>query len=333
MGLISRVEAWPAECSARGDVPHGVGNRPRHPVAPSFASLPRTGSQGWGRVRHRRDAAELLGELGPAARRARHGRRARRARQTAAQHAGRTPGATRRSLIREPTTGVEIALWDIAAREAGVPLHRLLGNTCRTAVAFSEYFAPPRIGREETPTAIAAYCARMVEEHDSHVFEGKVAVAAPRRRRPAREGGSGHDRARSGAPARCEHGLAARHGQTRAGAAGAVRHRERRGACRPRSRKWPSCGARAQFRFSAHTPDVEAARAGSVLPTLSCRARPFGGIAGTCGSSRPVRKPSSASGSTAATSGFRLLPTCILRPRPRTSTARASRCFAGRRTT
>ncbi len=81
-------------------------------------------------------------------------------------------------VIRRPETGVEIALWDIAAREAGVPLHEVLGDTCRSAVAFSEYFAY-RGGREETPAAVAAYCARMVEEHDSQVFEGKVAVSPP----------------------------------------------------------------------------------------------------------------------------------------------------------
>jgi glucarate dehydratase len=78
-------------------------------------------------------------------------------------------------VIHRPEAGVEIALWDIAAREAGVALHALLGNQCRSTVAFSEYFAY-RPGREETPADIAAYCARMVEEHDSRVFEGKVAV-------------------------------------------------------------------------------------------------------------------------------------------------------------
>lgn len=78
-------------------------------------------------------------------------------------------------LVRNPLAGVEIALWDIAAREAGVPLHELLGGAVRTEVEFSEYFAY-RPGREESPADVAAFCARMVEEHDSPLFEGKVAV-------------------------------------------------------------------------------------------------------------------------------------------------------------
>jgi glucarate dehydratase len=78
-------------------------------------------------------------------------------------------------LIEDPLAGVEIALWDVAAREAGVPLHDLLGGRHRPQVAFSEYFAY-RAGREQTPADVARYCARMVEEHGSTVFEGKVAV-------------------------------------------------------------------------------------------------------------------------------------------------------------
>jgi glucarate dehydratase len=42
-------------------------------------------------------------------------------------------------------------------------------------VAFTEYFAY-REERESTPGAIAAYCARMVDEHRSPVFEGKLGV-------------------------------------------------------------------------------------------------------------------------------------------------------------
>ena len=78
-------------------------------------------------------------------------------------------------LILNPLAGVEIALWDIAAREASVPVHELLGGAVRTQVEFSEYFAY-RPGHEESPSEVAAFCARMAEEHDSHVFEGKVAV-------------------------------------------------------------------------------------------------------------------------------------------------------------
>ncbi len=44
-------------------------------------------------------------------------------------------------LIENPTTGIEIALWDIAAREAEEPLYGFLGGAYRTEVTFSEYFA------------------------------------------------------------------------------------------------------------------------------------------------------------------------------------------------
>jgi glucarate dehydratase len=91
------------------------------------------------------------------------------------------PAVTHRSdskvLIRNALAGVEIALWDVAAREAGLPLHELLGGACRTRIAFSEYFAY-RAGLEETPAAVASYCARMAEEHGSPVFEGKVGASS-----------------------------------------------------------------------------------------------------------------------------------------------------------
>jgi glucarate dehydratase len=104
-----------------------------------------------------REAGDVLAELG-------------RFEPPPAQHRGDA-----KVLIRNPGAGFEIALWDIAAREAGVPLYDLLGGAIRTEVRFSEYFAY-RPGREETPSDVAAFCARMVEEHDSPVFEGKVAV-------------------------------------------------------------------------------------------------------------------------------------------------------------
>ena len=132
-------------------------------------------------------------------------------------------------LIDNPLTGIEIALWDIAAREAGVPLYELLGGACRTEVAFSEYFAY-RPGLEDSPADVAAFCARMVEEHDSRVFEGKVAVRPVERGRRARARDPSGHRPRSRAPARRQHGLAARDRAAGALAARAVRHRERRGA-------------------------------------------------------------------------------------------------------
>jgi len=80
-----------------------------------------------------------------------------------------------RVALRGALAGVEIALHDARARATGVPLHTLLGPACRTEIAFSEYFAL-REGRESSPAEVADYCAHMVAEHGSPVFEGKVAV-------------------------------------------------------------------------------------------------------------------------------------------------------------
>ena len=76
--------------------------------------------------------------------------------------------------------GVEMALWDIAGKLAGKSVARLLGGRVREVVQFTEYFAP-RLrhngsGGEDSPSAIAAYCARMVEVHGARAFEGKVGV-------------------------------------------------------------------------------------------------------------------------------------------------------------
>ena len=77
-------------------------------------------------------------------------------------------------------TAIEMALWDIEARAAGLPFHELLGGACRTEIPFTEYFAhrtPGPAARGESSAAeIAAYCAKMVEEFASTAFEGKVAV-------------------------------------------------------------------------------------------------------------------------------------------------------------
>ena len=71
--------------------------------------------------------------------------------------------------------GMEIALWDLRARRADVPLVELLGGRVRDTVAFTEYFAF-REGEESTGAEVVRYCARMVEEFDSPLFEGKLGV-------------------------------------------------------------------------------------------------------------------------------------------------------------
>jgi glucarate dehydratase len=172
MSRIALVEAWPANAPletpylmAPGTVPgitrtivrvtteggvSGLGES----ASPTDAELLR-GELGQRLVG--RDTGDVLGELDQA---------------QPAPVSHRTDGKV---IIRAPFAAIEIALWDVAAREAGVPLYELLGGAVRSRVEFSEYFAY-RPGREETPAAVAAYCARMAEEHGSTLFEGKVAV-------------------------------------------------------------------------------------------------------------------------------------------------------------
>ena len=172
MSRIARVEAWPA--NAPLDAPYLM--------APgTVAGICRTivrvttedGTVGLGESASPSDAAQLCGELGQRL----VGRDTRdvRASLVSAEPAAPVHRTDGKVLIHNPLTGIEIALWDIEAREAGVPLYELLGGACRTEVAFSEYFAY-RPGVEDSPAAVARFCARMVDEHDSRVFEGKVAV-------------------------------------------------------------------------------------------------------------------------------------------------------------
>ena len=71
--------------------------------------------------------------------------------------------------------GIEIALWDLRARRANVPLVDLLGGRVRDAVAFTEYFAF-RVGREETPADVIRYCESVAAQFDAQAFEGKLGV-------------------------------------------------------------------------------------------------------------------------------------------------------------
>jgi glucarate dehydratase len=169
---IARLEAWPVNVplEAPYEMAPGV-------VAGIHRTVVRVmttdGVVGLGEATDPEDAAALQGELGQ-----------RLLGEDSAELLSRLgrverPPVEHRSdskvLIRNPLAGVEIALWDIEARKAGVPVHRLLGDTCRTEVPFTEYFAY-RHGREQSASEVAAYCARMVEAHDSSAFEGKVAV-------------------------------------------------------------------------------------------------------------------------------------------------------------
>ncbi len=94
---------------------------------------------------------------------------------------GRCVAATGFSLWDDPAGerrafgAIEMAMWDLRARRAGVPLCDLLGGRVRDTVAFTEYFAL-RDGAETTPTEVIDYCLRMAAEHDAPLFEGKLGV-------------------------------------------------------------------------------------------------------------------------------------------------------------
>ncbi len=172
---IARIEAWPVNVplTAPYEMAPGV-------VAGIHRTVVRVttedGVVGLGETPSPDDATELGGGLG----RSLVGRDAASVREELG--ARERPPVEHRTdakvLIRNPLAGVEIALWDVAAREAGVPLSVLLGGLVRTEVAFTEYFAY-RAGHEETPAEVAAYCARMAGEHGSPAFEGKVAARPP----------------------------------------------------------------------------------------------------------------------------------------------------------
>ena len=76
--------------------------------------------------------------------------------------------------------GIEMAMWDARGKSEAVPLWHLLGGKVRNDIALSEYFAfrapGPNHPGEATPLEIARFCARMIDEHDAQVFEGKLAT-------------------------------------------------------------------------------------------------------------------------------------------------------------
>ncbi len=79
---------------------------------------------------------------------------------------------------RRSHAAVEMALWDLRGRAEGRPLHALLGGAVRLEIPLTEYFSyrlpgPDHPG-EASPLAVARECARLVEQHDARIFEGKV---------------------------------------------------------------------------------------------------------------------------------------------------------------
>jgi glucarate dehydratase len=76
--------------------------------------------------------------------------------------------------------GIEMAMWDARSKTEGVPLHLLFGGAVRTEIPHTEYFSYRYPGAkdpgESSPIEVARYCARMVEEHGSEIFEGKMST-------------------------------------------------------------------------------------------------------------------------------------------------------------
>lgn len=81
--------------------------------------------------------------------------------------------ATRRAF-----GALEMAMWDLRAQRAGVPLVEVLGGRVRDRVAFTEYFAL-RIGCDRTPAEVVDRCARLAADDGVRCFEGKVGVLPP----------------------------------------------------------------------------------------------------------------------------------------------------------
>lgn len=273
---VARVEAWPvnvpleapyemAPGTVRGihravvrvtteDGVAGLGETP----APEDANALRGDL---GQALLGRDTAELRAELGaldrPLARHRRDGR----------------------VVIDNPLTGVEVALWDVAARERSLPLYELLGGLHRREVGFSEYFAY-RAGHEESPSEVAAFCVRMAEEHGSTVFEGKVAV------RPVEEDVRLVREIRAAIGPEAELRLDANMGWRLETAREALEQLEPFGIANVEE-PVASFEELAELRrstsipFSAHTPDPALAAELGVPDTLVVGLGPVGGIAGT----------------------------------------------------
>jgi glucarate dehydratase len=76
--------------------------------------------------------------------------------------------------------GIEMAMWDARGKTESVPLYLMLGGKVRDEIALTEYFSyrlpGPKEKGESSPKEIAAFCARMIEQHDAKILEGKMAT-------------------------------------------------------------------------------------------------------------------------------------------------------------
>ena len=276
MSRIARLEAWPVNVPLEAPYEMAPGIvRGIHRTVVRVTT--EDGVAGLGETPAPEDAEVLRGELGQAL----LGRDVDELRAELGAR-DRLPARHRRDgrvVIDNPLTGVEIALWDVAARERSAPVYELLGGLHRSAIAFSEYFAY-RVGREQSPADVAAFCARMAEEHGSTVFEGKVAV------RPVEEDLRLVREIRAAIGAQSELRLDANMGWRLETARTALAQLEPFGIANVEE-PVASFEGLAELRratripFSAHTPDVALAAELGVPDTLVVGLGPCGGIAGT----------------------------------------------------
>jgi glucarate dehydratase len=77
---------------------------------------------------------------------------------------------------------IELALWDIRGTVEGKPLYELLDGAARTEIPLTEYFSylfpGPNHPGDSTPLKVACECARLLEEFNGAIFEGKVGTVA-----------------------------------------------------------------------------------------------------------------------------------------------------------
>ncbi len=178
-GRITSLEAWPVNVPL--DAPYEFATGVFAGISSTVARVTTdTGLVGLGESPSPTDALELWQAAGDVT-----GRNAAALLEQLASAPFTTPAPrdTPETTVRCPQVALEMALWDIAAQAANVPLCELLGTPVRGEIELTEYFAfrlpGPGADGEGTTAEVAAYCARMVREHNSPVFEGKMGVRPP----------------------------------------------------------------------------------------------------------------------------------------------------------